>query len=422
MSVACHGVLDVSDPTRVQDSDIANPAGVNARRLYAAFNFFGAAGRSAADVALFTDEESIDGRPGYDHGPLNRRDGAGYDAYYTNVGGLSYEDPHLGVWDNVVTAADIAIPTIHAYTPDSLKGDFLAHMFGVSGYAIVQMAEDVCPGFPINHVSPENRAVFGPGFTTDSALKYGIAELDSALHYVHDSTQFRYLAQVARGRALLDLGQYAAAAAAVDGVPTTFAYLTEGNNNNNYQDPSRYDYSYDNVVVSDSEGGNGLPFISAHDPRVTSVAVGPSYVNSPDSAYFATKYTDYSDPLVVASGIEARLIEAEAALHEPNPTKAFAILDTLRATVGLGALTIPSTLDAQVDTLYKERAFWLYLTGRRLGDLRRLIRNYGRNPETVFPTGAVLGGGEYGSSTAIPFVFATEKSQNPYLTSGCTSP
>jgi len=415
----CHGILDVSDPTRVQDSDIANPAGANARRLYAALNFTQAAAQSTADVALFTDETSLDGRPDTDT-PLNHRDGVAYEAAYTSVSGLSTQDPHLGRWDAVVTAADVAVPAVRAYTPDSLKGDFLAHLFGMTGYSIVQMAEDVCSGFPINHVSPENRPVFGPGFTTDSAVKYGITQLDSALKYVHDSTQFQYLAQVAKGRALLDLGQYAAAATAVNGVPTDFVYTTEGNNDN-YTDPSQYDYGFHNIVVSDSEGRNGIPFVSAHDPRVPSVAVGLSYVNSPDSAYFPTKYTGYYAPLAIASGTEARLIEAEAAINTSDPNW-LTILNALRAPLGLPDLQDPGSQAAQITMLYRERAFWLYLTGRRLGDLRRLIRNYGRDPETVFPTGAVLGGGQYGPSTAIPFVFATEKTQNPYLTSGCTSP
>jgi hypothetical protein len=38
--------------------------------------------------------------------------------------------------------------------------------------------------------------------------------------------------------------------------------------------------------------------------------------------------------------------------------------------------------------MFRERAFWLFMTGHRLGDLRRLIRQYGRGAETVFPTGA----------------------------------
>jgi len=417
---ACHGLLTVTDPTRVQDSDIANAAGANARRLSVAYTFNQSLSKTVTDVAVFSDELTIDGQYGQYDLNLSRRNGAGYEAQYTRIGNQSNEDPHLGTLDNIVTTADIALPKIHAYTPDSLKGDFLAQLFALRGYAVVQMAEDVCSGFPINHVASDNSPLYGPGFTTDSATKYGIAQLDSALTYVHDSTQFRYFAQVTRGRALLDIGQYAAAAAAVAGVPTGFTYFTEGNNGI-YDDPSRYAFGIHNLVVTDSEGVNGLPFLSSHDPRVTTVAVGLSYNKPGDSAYYSTKYHSYYDPILVSSGIEARLIEAEAAINAGDGSWLTAV-NTLRETVGLGDLSDPGSRAARIDLLYRERAFWLYLTGRRLGDMRRLVNNYGRDPNTVFPIGPTGNGANYGTSTAIPFIFATEKSQNPYITSGCASP
>jgi hypothetical protein len=55
---------------------------------------------------------------------------------------------------------------------------------------------------------------------------------------------------------------------------------------------------------------------------------------------------------------------------------------------GLTPLTDPGTATARVDLMFRERAFWMYLTGHRLGDLRRLVRQYGRAKESVYPTGA----------------------------------
>jgi len=141
-----------------------------------------------------------------------------------------------------------------------------------------------------------------------------------------------------------------------------------------------------------------------------------------DSLYDQLKYSTTQIPIVVASGIEARLIEAEAVLNAGDPTWVD-ILNTLRATAISPAMppiaSVPATTAAQVDLLYSERAFWLYLTGRRLGDLRRLIRNYGRGAETVFPTGNYLLGGTYQGATAIPFVQTNEARYNPHITSGC---
>jgi hypothetical protein len=44
----------------------------------------------------------------------------------------------------------------------------------------------------------------------------------------------------------------------------------------------------------------------------------------------------------------------------------------------------------------------LFGTGSRLGDLRRLIRQYGRNAETVFPTGPYANGENPNLPTPIP--------------------
>jgi hypothetical protein len=176
--------------------------------------------------------------------------------------------------------------------------------------------------------------------------------------------------------------------------------------------------------MSNREGTTGLPFVSANDPRTFATLLGRSVLSAADSDYWSGKFPTATTSAVLAGGIEARLIEAEAALNTGDPSW-FATLNTLRATMFTPAIpaiqTMPSTTAAQVDLLYQERAFWFYLTGRRLGDLRRLVRNYGRDPETVFPTGNYPVGGTYQGATAIPFVFATEAAQNPHLTSGCTT-
>jgi hypothetical protein len=65
-----------------------------------------------------------------------------------------------------------------------------------------------------------------------------------------------------------------------------------------------------------------------------------------------------------------------------------------------------------VSLLFLERAFWLYATGHRLGDMRRLIRQYGQAVDAVFPTGAYhKGGGIYGSDVNLPLPI--EEQNNP---------
>lgn len=429
-TTACHGLLEVSDPTLVQDKDIANAAGANARRLDVSLQFIQAAMVAAADVAVFTDERTVDQPANYasldQDGYLDSRNSEGFEAFFTST--TSADDPHLGNLDKIFTRAAVAIPAIRANTPDSLKGDFLAQLYALRGYVAVQAAEDICPGFPLNDIVDDLPA-YGVPLTTDSAITYAITQLDTALMYGQDSARFVHLAHVVKGRALLDLGQYEQAAQAVAAVPTDFAYSTDGSQRNNVFAIAHFYWDSQSgccnwqTAVGDREGVNGLPFVSAQDPRAGSIFEQVRYSHPADSLYDQTKYQLY-DPMVVAGGIEARLIEAEAALNAGDPSW-LATLNTLRSsaiTPAMAPLTDPGTADARVDLLYRERAFWLYLTGRRLGDLRRLIRNYHRDPETLFPKGAYpLMGLTYGRATAIPFIQASEARFNSHVTSGCTT-
>ena len=56
--------------------------------------------------------------------------------------------------------------------------------------------------------------------------------------------------------------------------------------------------------------------------------------------------------------------------------------------VELAPLTDPGTQAARVDLLFRERAFWMFGTGHRLGDMRRLVRQYSRAADTIYPRGA----------------------------------
>jgi hypothetical protein len=71
-----------------------------------------------------------------------------------------------------------------------------------------------------------------------------------------------------------------------------------------------------------------------------------------------------------------------------------------------------------VDLLFKERAMWMFLTAHRLGDLRRLVRQYGRAADSVFPSGAYFRGGSYGSDVNLP-PNQNEANANP-VWKGCT--
>ena len=67
---------------------------------------------------------------------------------------------------------------------------------------------------------------------------------------------------------------------------------------------------------------------------------------------------------------------------------------------------------SRVDQLFRERAFTLFGRGTRTGDLRRLIRQYARTANAVFPTGAWHKGGNYGTDVTLPLPLAETNNPN----------
>jgi hypothetical protein len=84
------------------------------------------------------------------------------------------------------------------------------------------------------------------------------------------------------------------------------------------------------------------------------------------------------------------------------------------------AMTSLDTPDNQADAttlFFREKAFWTFGRGQRLSDLRRLIRQYGRSQDAVFPVGQYVKGGAYG--TDVNFPVGDDELANP-LFQGCT--
>jgi starch-binding outer membrane protein, SusD/RagB family len=101
------------------------------------------------------------------------------------------------------------------------------------------------------------------------------------------------------------------------------------------------------------------------------------------------------------------------------------ILNALRAappaqgifkSAALPALATPASKDDATTLFFREKAFWTFGRGQRLGDLRRQVRQYGRTIGQVYPVGSFFKNGNYGTEMFFP-VPDVEKS-NPNYT-GC---
>lgn len=310
-----------------------------------------------------------------------------------------------------------------------------AEALNLAGFTYVLLAESYCSGVPISSLTATGATQFGAPLTYNQLYERAVAKFDSALSIATaagtgaDAVTQQNLAKVGRGRALLNLDRPADAANAVAGVPTNFVYFIRSSENTTRQQNGIFVLNQigRRVSVADREGDVGLPYRSSNDPRVPQ-ARGTGNLATSDQGFplfLEQKYPARAADVVLASGVEARLIEAEAALRTAGGGNYLQILNALRASppsniypaatypriASLTPLTDPGAQAARVDLLFQERAYWMWLTSHRLGDMRRLIRQYNRPQQSVFPSGTYFRGGEYGPDVNFPI--PVDEENNP---------
>jgi hypothetical protein len=343
------------------------------------------------------------------------------------------------------TAANQAIGLLKVFVPTPTAN--IGEMYFARGFVEMQLGQDFCNGLVISDgtaVSP----VGGTPMTIDQAFNMAIASFDSALALATGtdaaSTLIRNAATVAKARALVNLNNHAAALPLVTPIATSFTYdvtfSTTSGDNVLWNQP----FSSARYTVSDSLEGNArnllvtgqVPFFSLKDPRLpvnytTSGVGGKDTLKAQDGLTFVRKTTLWArtTAVPVVNGIDARMVEAEARIKAGDIAGGYAVLNALRAAppklgevqataAGLPPLAVPATQAAAIDGFFREKAFWTYSRGQRLGDLRRLMRQYGRAQSATFPTGQHYRGGTYG--TDVNFPVPVDEQNNPNFTA-CTN-
>lgn len=336
-------------------------------------------------------------------------------------------------------SADFASAKFVATSPTDPR---LSETMSLAGFAIDLMGEDYCSGSPISKLTDTGELIYGDPQTTAQLWDDAIAKFDSAISVAtaagaNGATQLN-LARVGKARALVNKGDYAGAAALVTAVPTSFVYLARYSINTTRENNGVFFWNQNNKRFgpTDIEGINGLPYRTDNDVRVRQTrtaggvtaattgfdGVSPLWLaNAPASTWAPQgKYAVRDASIPLATGLEARLIEAEAALSAGNTAGFLTAINAEQTAQGVPLSTLPATLVAQQNLLFKERAYSLWLTAHRLGDMRRLIRQYSRDSETVFPTGTFFhagsASGNYG--TDVNLILPNQEKNNPSFT-GC---
>lgn len=385
-------ILEVNDPDVVSQEVVRDPANLPGIRNGVlgdfAVGYSGQGGNTEAlvvSVGLFTDEMYHSGTFG------TRREVDKRNIDIQNSGMTTvFRNLH-----RARRAAETATELFAAGNPNSVSH---AEVTNLAAYTYILFGENYCSGIPFSRLKEDDTFEFGAPQTTQQTFETALARFDQAMEIATaaKSVPQQNLARIGKARVLVDLGRFSEAATLIQSVPTNYRYLVEHSDNTTRQNNGVWAVTFGTrrYGVAHREGSNGLPFRvgssqdrASQDPRVPYSRTNSRAVDAPYSHFFQQKYPERGSAVVLASGIEARLIEAEAALNKGQSATYLPILNTLRATASLPALTDPGTSAGRVDQFFQERAFWLYLTGSRLSDMRRLVRQYGRNPETVFPTG-----------------------------------
>jgi hypothetical protein len=337
------------------------------------------------------------------------------------------------------TSATEAIRGIRTYRETETTR--IAEMYFVRAFAEMQAANDFCNGIPLSSQDESGAIVYGKPLPVADVFQAAVADADSGLASIKGTAAgdiaIKNALLITKARALLGLAKFAEAGAAVAGIPTSYSYditysLATGDIVLYSQPASSRRYT-----VGDSLEGrahnllvkNAVPFYSAKDTRLpVSYKIGTKNDTtlSQDGSIPSRTTTLWgrSTSVSAVNGLDARLIEAEAKLNANDIPGMVTILNDLRkAPPKLGEvqpdasklppLAVPATKDAATSLLFREKAFWEFGRGFRLGDLRRLVRQYNRPADAVFPVGEHYRGGSYGPDVNLPV--PQQEENNPEL-------
>jgi hypothetical protein len=330
---------------------------------------------------------------------------------------------------------------------DSTTNPGAAEMLTLAGLTYVMLAENYCNGVPLDQLNPDGTVTHGVQLTTSELLDtaqnrftQAIAAA-SAVDTANSARRVRFVAFASIGlaRTLLDKGDAAgASAAAADAlVPTSFSYVVEHDLNSFRQQNGVFNgnRNFKRYGVADLKGGVGFPWRSVADPRTPffrSPATNLGF-DKKTAQFDQLRYVDQKASTTVATGAEARLINAEASLLGGDTVGFMGRLNALRAAppgyflvnnppaplAPMAALATPTSDTAAVSLLFAERARWLWFTAHRLNDLRRLVRpvgqrgGYGRTVNAVFPNGAYFKNGlVYGTDVNLPVPLTEQNNPN----------
>lgn len=387
-TVGCNDMLRVDDPVNLTPDDLQGGAialTVNGVRgaFQSMFDYY------VMHTALLTDEMVL----------------AGTFPYRAEMDARSITSNNEGLLGDLYTPlstarfmADTAVPILDAAAGtgdenERLEGVALAKYY--AAYARMLLAEAFCKS-AING---------GQGLTSDERMADALAAFQDAGAAAQAAGDAELVAasKLGEARANLWLGQYPAAASAAADVPDDLSFKAYYSTASVAQKNKIVRLTYAIDEARRFTVGDGTLDFTGHEawayldewetlgllekrPDLTSF-------NPAVPVVLQLKYPTADAPIVMASGAEARLIEAEVKLRNSDPGGAATIVNQLRSSHwGLGAISFSGDLATDLPVMARERARELWLTGERLPTLRRYLKD----GVDLFP------GGKQGDNTCFP--------------------
>jgi hypothetical protein len=329
---------------------------------------------------------------------MDRRDVIPNEAQYASAGCAA-----IGVYTPLNVARhtnDQAVRLLEGWTDQQVanRQRLIARNAAMAGYSLVLLAEGFC-----SCVIDLGRELT-PAQAFDSAAVRFTRALTAAQAAGDES--LANLARVGRARALLGKGDANGAATDAAAVPQAFVFNATHDLNAATRNNRIFAQNNQGFAVTVAPAYRALTVGGEPDPRVRAVDGGRNTTDQINRLWVQQKYASLTAPTPIATGVEARLILAEAR----GAGEGVGIVNALRARAGvaLPPLTGAETT-AFAATVMEERSRELWLQGNRWYDMNR--RSLPQVPAAGTPYAK---GGIYGSQRCWPLP-DVERLANPNL-------
>ena len=224
----------------------------------------------------------------------------------------------------------------------------------------------------------------GPAVTDMQLLQQAVTKFTGAIQTANAAgrADFAMAAQAGRAQAYLVMGDLASAASDAAAIPDGFSYDAVFNvqstnsvvtlTTKTFNEAAGLMYVWwPQIDLSTSDGFMRDPWTDVPDPRIPVFFDGEVATDNETPHYSQWKYNDQTDDIPLVHSDLMRLIEAENLASQSDFPGAMAILNTLRANVGLAALPDPADAAEMQNYLLSERFAELFMEGQRMVDLHR---------------------------------------------------